>query len=138
MAGGGEGRDSTVRGRGAGFDSIGRAGLSRTGQARPSHRRHHPCRRGLDPHGHPEQLLPWEGEPLVVRTVRQTLQARVAPVVVVLGHKAGKIGPLLEPLLIPAKSATDSGGKRPRVPLQIVRQLRVNSSGGRSEATLVL
>jgi len=44
----------------------------------------------------------------------------------------------LDLLLIPAKSATDSGRKRPHVSLQIVHELRVNSSGGRSEATLVL
>ena len=42
-----------------------------------------------------------------------------------------------KPMRIPAKSATDSGRKRPRVPLQIVHRFRVNSSGGRSEATLV-
>ncbi|MHB8928365.1 MAG: selenium cofactor biosynthesis protein YqeC [Bacillota bacterium] len=48
--------------------------------------------------GAPKQLLQWEDEPLIVRAVRQTLEARVAPVVVVLGHKADEIKPLLEPL----------------------------------------
>lgn len=48
--------------------------------------------------GATKQLLLWEGEPLVVRTVRQTLAARVGPVVVVLGHKAGEIRPVLGPL----------------------------------------
>ena len=48
--------------------------------------------------GTSKQLLMWEGEPLIVRTLRRVLAARVGPVIVVLGHGADEIRPLLEPL----------------------------------------
>jgi len=46
-------------------------------------------------HGHPKQLIDWDGEPLLVRTVRTALASRLAQVIVVLGHAADEISPLL-------------------------------------------
>lgn len=48
--------------------------------------------------GHPKQLIDWEGEPLLVRTVRTALASRLDQVVVVLGHAADEISPLLSSL----------------------------------------
>jgi molybdenum cofactor cytidylyltransferase len=47
--------------------------------------------------GQPKQLLPIEGEPLVVRAARAALAVPVWPVIVVLGANA----PLIRPLLLP-------------------------------------
>jgi len=52
--------------------------------------------------GHAKQLLPWEGEPLLVHVVRQALGARVDPVIVVLGHRFGEMKQVLEPLVASA------------------------------------
>lgn len=46
-------------------------------------------------HGHPKQLIAWNGEPLLVHTLRTALESRLDPVVVVLGHAAEEISPLL-------------------------------------------
>lgn len=45
--------------------------------------------------GHLKQLIDWDGEPLLVRTIRTALASRLDQVVVVLGHAADEISPLL-------------------------------------------
>ncbi len=49
-------------------------------------------------HGHPKQLIDWVGEPLLLCTVRTALASRLAQVVVVLGHAADEIAPVLDGL----------------------------------------
>ena len=46
--------------------------------------------------GRPKQTLDWLGEPLVVYQMRQLLEAGVGQAVVVLGHKAATVRPLVE------------------------------------------
>ena len=46
--------------------------------------------------GRPKQTLDWLGEPLVVYQTRQLLEAGVGQAVVVLGHKAATVRPLVE------------------------------------------
>ena len=46
--------------------------------------------------GRPKQTLDWLGEPLVVYQIRQLLKAGVGQAVVVLGHKAATVQPLVE------------------------------------------
>jgi molybdenum cofactor cytidylyltransferase len=48
--------------------------------------------------GQPKQLVPYQGRPLLVKTVDAVLAARAAPVVVVLGAQAEKIRPVLNGL----------------------------------------
>jgi molybdenum cofactor cytidylyltransferase len=45
--------------------------------------------------GHPKQLIDWDGEPLLLRTVKTALASRLSQVVVVLGHAADEIAPRL-------------------------------------------
>jgi molybdenum cofactor cytidylyltransferase len=45
--------------------------------------------------GRPKQLLPIEGTPLLLRAVQAVLSSHAQPIVVVLGHAAEKITPLL-------------------------------------------
>lgn len=65
--------------------------------------------------GQPKQLLPIDGAPLVMRAVHAALASPVWPIVVVLGHAAEKIRPLLA-----------------RVPLQIVVNPRWSEGLGSS------
>jgi molybdenum cofactor cytidylyltransferase len=55
--------------------------------------------------GRPKQLLDWDGEPLVVRAVRTALRARLAQVVVVLGHAADEIAAAIDEVCDPDRGA---------------------------------
>jgi CTP:molybdopterin cytidylyltransferase MocA len=61
--------------------------------------------------GQPKQLLPCEGQPLVVRAAEAALASAAWPVVVVLGANAGAIRPVLArmPVLIAENSAWAEG-----------------------------
>jgi molybdenum cofactor cytidylyltransferase len=61
--------------------------------------------------GSPKQLLPFEGQPLLVRTVEAALASPLWPVVVVLGAQAGAIRPILAgyPVLIAENPAWAEG-----------------------------
>lgn len=49
--------------------------------------------------GREKQLLPWRGRPLLAHVLLESLEARVFPVVAVLGHKAHEIRNAIEPFL---------------------------------------
>jgi len=61
--------------------------------------------------GQPKQLLPLQGQPLIVRAVEAALGAEVWPVVVVLGANASAIRPVLarHPVLVIENSAWPEG-----------------------------